>query len=101
MRTRGGKGWVYVPGIPRSSLPEGPWIGHVHPTHFEVFRYQDELWYWRLFSATHDLVAESAQGYEKKEDCLAAIALVKSTTNDPIWDLNDFDPTQTPPFRRI
>jgi len=76
-------------GIPKSTLPEGPRISADRfPTHYEVFRKLDLLWYWRLWSATHDLVATSAQGYERKEDCLAFIALVKSTANDPIWDMS-------------
>ena len=48
-----------------------------------------------------NLVAVSAQGYERKEDCLAAIALVKSTANDPIWDMSEIDQTQIPPFPSI
>ena len=77
----------------------GPLIGMVVPTDYELFRYlRDSLWHWRLRSATGDLVAESAQGYEQKSDCLASIALVKSTANDPIWDLSERDLTKAPPF---
>ena len=77
-------------GVPRSSLPEGPRLcADRFPTHYEVFRRLDLLWYWRLWSATHDLVAESFQGYERKEDCLAFIKLVKSTDSAPIWDMSE------------
>lgn len=93
--------WVRE-GIPKSSLPEGPLIGQVVPTHYELFLYhRDSLWHWRLWSATGDLVAESAQGYEQKSECLASIALVKSTANDPIWDMSETDPTKNPPFPTI
>jgi uncharacterized protein YegP (UPF0339 family) len=88
-----GEGWdpgQTVYGIPKSSLPEGPRIGADRfPTHYEVFQKLDLIWYWQLWSATHDLVANSNQGYERKEDCLAFIALVKSTANDPVWDLSE------------
>ena len=85
------KGWEVVPGIPRSSLSEGLLIGGDRfPTHFEILRYKkDRLWHWRLWSATHDLVDVSAQGYEQKSEYLASIALIKSTANAPIWDLGD------------
>ena len=97
------RGMVRIQGIPRSSLPEGPCIGADRfPTHFEIFRFnKDRLWHWRLWSATHDLVALAAQGYEQKSEWLASIALVKSTANDPIWDLSEIDPTQDPPFPTI
>lgn len=86
-------GWdlgVVRQGIPKSSLPEGPRIGAGNfPTHYEVFRKLDLLWYWRLWSATHDLVAESVQGYAGKDDCLASISLVKSTAGAPVWDMSE------------
>lgn len=76
-------------GIPQDALLGSPRPGTYQcPTRYEVFRKRDLLWYWVLRSATHEAVAKSAQGYKNKEDCLDSIALVKSTANGPIWDLN-------------
>ncbi len=88
-----GEGWELgqtVYGIPKSSQPEGPRIGADRfPTHYEIFQRLDMLWYWRLWSATHDLVAVSGRGYPRKDDCLASIALAQSTANAPVWDMSE------------
>lgn len=90
---------AYFPGVPRNLVPDGPEIdADGFPTHYEVFRYRDSFWYWRLWSASRELVAQSARGHGTKEECLVSIALVKSTANDPIWDLSDVDLAKDPPF---
>lgn len=41
-------------------------------------------WRWRLRAANHRIVAESGEAYRNRDDCIAAIALVKGSTTSPI-----------------
>lgn len=43
--------------------------------------YKDTVgqWRWRLFAANNKIVADSAEGYYNKQDCLNGINLVKGT----------------------
>lgn len=43
---------------------------------FEIYQDAEDKWRWRLKSANGDIIADSGQGYERKEDCDAGIALV-------------------------
>lgn len=58
--------------------------------YFEIFQQAQGLiatsgqWRWRLKAGNHEIIA-SGESYRNKQDCLAAIALVKSTNaNTPI-----------------
>jgi uncharacterized protein YegP (UPF0339 family) len=41
-------------------------------------------WRWRLLAANGRIIAISSEGYSKREDCLHAIGLVKSSQNAPV-----------------
>ena len=99
MMPRQRKGEVFLPGMPRNAPLEGvPIAPDGFPPHYELFRYRDKLWYWRLWSAAGDLIAEAAQGYDQKSECLASITLVKATADAPVWHLSEMDPARDPPF---
>lgn len=41
-------------------------------------------WRWRLWAANNRIIADSGEGYARKQDCLAGIALVKRSGNAPV-----------------
>lgn len=45
------------------------------------------LWRWRLKAANGLIIAVSSESYHNKQDCLAAISLVKSSGSAPIYQL--------------
>ncbi|NHR06718.1 DUF1508 domain-containing protein [Chromobacterium haemolyticum] len=54
---------------------------------FVVYKDNAGQWRWRLFAANNKIVADSAEGYNNKQDCLHGIDLVKSTNaNTPVHE---------------
>ena len=43
-------------------------------------------WRWRLRAANNKIIAESGEAYVNKQDCLAAIQLVKNSAGAPIYE---------------
>jgi uncharacterized protein YegP (UPF0339 family) len=43
-------------------------------------------WRWRLRAANKRIIAESGEAYHNREDCVAAIALVRGSGNAPVQD---------------
>jgi uncharacterized protein YegP (UPF0339 family) len=43
-------------------------------------------WRWRLRAANRRVIAESGESYHNRDDCLAAIALVKGSGQAPTRD---------------
>ncbi len=52
------------------------------------FMYKDRSnqWRWRLVAANHRIIADSGESYWNKNDCLAAINLVKGSANAPVYE---------------
>ena len=48
--------------------------------------YQDKQGYWRWYlqAANNRKVADSGEGYHNRQDCLAAIGLVKGSASAPV-----------------
>ena len=44
---------------------------------FYIYRDDDRHWRWRLVTADNQVLADCAASYSRKEDCRAAIQLVK------------------------
>ena len=54
--------------------------------YFELYR-SGTQYRWRLKAANHLIIADSAEAYWNKQDCLAGIELVKGTTGGtPTYD---------------
>lgn len=51
---------------------------------YEYYKDAKGEWRWRLRADNHKTIADSAEGYWNKDDCLAAIALVKGSGNAPV-----------------
>ena len=52
--------------------------------YFEVYRDTINNWRWRLWSSNGRIIADSAEGYVNKSDCLNGIDLVKSAYSSPV-----------------
>lgn len=52
--------------------------------HFTVYKGSNGQWYWTLYASNGERIADGAEGYWNKQDCLHGIALVKSATYAPI-----------------
>jgi uncharacterized protein YegP (UPF0339 family) len=53
---------------------------------YYVYRDRANEWRWFLLAANSRKLADSGEGYRNKSDCLAAIALVKASSNAPVYD---------------
>jgi uncharacterized protein YegP (UPF0339 family) len=45
----------------------------------------DNLWYWHLKAANHEIIAQG-EGYVSKAGALHAVSLVKASYNAPVYD---------------
>lgn len=48
---------------------------------YEYYTDSKREWRWRLRADNNRTIADSAEGYRNKDDCLAAIELVKGSKN--------------------
>lgn len=54
---------------------------------FELYRDAKGEWRWRLRARNGEIVAESGEGYVRREDCEHGIALVRQSAEAPIVDM--------------
>lgn len=54
---------------------------------FELYRDAGAEWRWRLRHQNGQVLAESGEGYKRREDCEHGIALVKQSTQATIVDM--------------
>jgi len=55
--------------------------------YFEIYKNTRNQWQWRLKASNHRIIADSAEAYHNKSDCLAGINLVKQSYNAPIYEV--------------
>ncbi len=54
-------------------------------------------WYWVLTGANGEPLAESANGYKNREDCLHSIRTTRDLArNAPVWDVSESRHTRIP-----
>jgi uncharacterized protein YegP (UPF0339 family) len=53
---------------------------------YTVYKDKTGNYRWRYRSANGNIIADSAEGYVNKADCLNGIRIMKGSTNDPIDD---------------
>jgi uncharacterized protein YegP (UPF0339 family) len=53
---------------------------------YQIYRDVINQWRWRLYAANNRIIANSGEGYWNKQDCLAAISLVKNSQNAPVYE---------------
>ncbi|MCJ2142557.1 YegP family protein [Methylobacterium sp. E-066] len=54
---------------------------------FELYRDAKGEWRWRLRARNGEVIADSAEGYLRREDCEHGIALVRQSTEARIEDM--------------
>lgn len=52
--------------------------------HYSVYQDAKQEWRWRLSAANNRIIADSGEGYNNKQDCLAGIELVKNSKSAPV-----------------
>lgn len=59
------------------------------PVHFQLFQDDANEWRWRLRAAGNgEIIADSAEGYKARGDCINGIRLVSQVAATPyIWDI--------------
>src|SRR3990167_9288141 len=63
---------------------------------YYVYKDAASYWRWRLIAANNRIIADSAESYHNKADCLSAIGLVKGSGNAPVYAR--LNCTETPTF---
>lgn len=54
--------------------------------YFALYKDSANQWRWTLFAANQRKISNSGEGYWNKNDCLAAINLVKGSGSAPIYE---------------
>ena len=54
---------------------------------FELYRDSGGEWRWRLRVPNGNVIADSAEGYVRREDCEHGIALVRASTDATVIDM--------------
>jgi uncharacterized protein YegP (UPF0339 family) len=54
--------------------------------YYVIYRDQSTQWRWRLVAANNRILADSAESYWNKNDCLNGINLVKGSYSAPVYE---------------
>jgi uncharacterized protein YegP (UPF0339 family) len=54
---------------------------------FELYREASGDWRWRLRHQNGNVIADSAEGYRRREDCERGIEIVKAASTAPTVDM--------------
>ena len=58
-----------------------------HPEQFVIYKDNAGEYRWRLFAKNSKIIADSAEGYKRRSDCVHGARLVSSIAADAlIWD---------------
>ena len=55
--------------------------------HYELYRDSNRGWRWRLKASNGLTIADSAESYRNRGDCLKALKLVKHSASAPVVEL--------------
>jgi uncharacterized protein YegP (UPF0339 family) len=53
---------------------------------YVVYKDRANEWRWTYFAANSRKIADSAEGYKNKEDCLNGIRIMKASANSPVYE---------------
>ena len=57
---------------------------------FSIYKDKAGEWRWKLAAGNNETIADSAEGYKRREGCLNGIALVKrDAPSAPVYDISD------------
>ncbi len=54
--------------------------------YFKLYKDTTGEWRWNFRSSNENIIADSAEGYRNKADCLNGINLVKGSSNAPVYE---------------
>jgi len=54
---------------------------------YHVYRDSMSQWRWYLLAANNRKIANAGEGYHNKADCIAAVNLVKGSSNAPVREV--------------
>lgn len=54
--------------------------------HYQVYKDSGGYWRWRYVASNGRIIGDSGEGYVHKSDCLAGIALMKGSSNSPVYE---------------
>lgn len=54
------------------------------PMRYEIYRDTDGEWRWRHVTADGEVIAVAGVGYENEADCMAAILIIKGSSDVPV-----------------
>jgi uncharacterized protein len=52
--------------------------------HYQVYKDRANYWRWRYIASNGKIIADSAEGYYNKSDCLNGIAIMKASGISPV-----------------
>ena len=55
---------------------------------FEIYKDHKAEWRWRLRAQNGNVLADSAEGYNRREDCEHGISLTKGSAAAPVVDMS-------------
>lgn len=55
---------------------------------YYIYKDANNQWRWYLKAGNDRRIANSGEGYHNKQDCLSAIALVKGSSDAPVYDIS-------------
>lgn len=68
---------------PTATASASPLAKSTHMT-YSVYKDAGGQWRWRLVAANNRIIADSGESYHNKQDCLAAIELIKNSKDAPV-----------------
>lgn len=54
--------------------------------YYQVYKDGAGYWRWRYMASNGRIIADSAEGYVNKSDCLNGIAIMKGSANSPVYE---------------
>ncbi|HEX2237231.1 MAG TPA: DUF1508 domain-containing protein [Gammaproteobacteria bacterium] len=54
--------------------------------YYVIYRNHKGYWYWSLVSTNHKAIANSAEWYWHKHNCLNSIGLAEASYNAPVYE---------------
>lgn len=54
--------------------------------YYQVYKDRSNHWRWRYVASNGRIIADSAEGYVNKADCLFGITIMKGSSNSPVYE---------------
>lgn len=54
--------------------------------YYQLYKDRQGYWRWTYYATNGRKIADSAEGYANKSDCLHGIALMKASASSPVYE---------------